>query len=123
MTETKTLNYVSREPDELLRDAAASLSNGIRTEVNRMLTNMDLEKDTHPGSYAFQDAYEDYEDDDFDEESEDDFDEFEDDEEFEEEDDEGDEDFDDFDDEGGFAEEDDDFDYEDDDLEYDDFDE
>lgn len=89
-----------------------------RTE-RRMLTNIELEKTSSRNSYAFEDAYEDYEDDDFEDDSEEGFEEFEGDD-F---DDESDDDFDDFEDEGDFSEEDDDYDYEDDDLEYDDFDE
>ncbi|MBN1616208.1 MAG: hypothetical protein JW875_02755 [Spirochaetales bacterium] len=93
-----------------------------RTETKRMLTNIDLDRDSTRKTYAFEDAYEDYEDDDFDEGSEEDFDDFEDEDDFEEDGD-VDDDFDDFGEEGTFDEDEDDFDYEDDDLEYDDFDE
>lgn len=85
----------------------------------RMLTNIELEKTSSRTSYVFEDAYDDYEDDDFDDDSEDGFEEYEGDD-F---DDNTEDEFDDFDDEGDFSEEEDEYDYEDDDLEYDDFDE
>ena len=36
---------------------------GIRTEMKRMFTNIDLDKESPNGVYAFEDAYDDYEDD------------------------------------------------------------
>lgn len=124
MTETNSLNYVSKDEiiSPLYFKADQSATKKRETDgIKRMLTNIDVDKDSLREKYVFEDAYDDYEDD-FDEESGSDFDEFEDDEDFDDEQD-ADEDFDDFDEEDDSKSEDDDFDFEDDDLEYDDFDE